>query len=252
MYCEGMGEFPHGNSARCELAPGEQTSAEFEIALTAGGPVVSRLHLTAAGQGVKPAELKAVVEYPLPALAVQSVDGLADAMRDLPIYAVRNAPLRSTPGYVADVRLAVAGDCLALSGTVHDSDIKVTDPLWAGSCVELFGTSPDRERIGHVFGGIEIGQVYLLPAFDGEPARVMIEKDNAQHPAPQASVRTQLVDGGYAIQALVPLELLAINPESGRFLIEVQVTAAGERAVLFSSEAPFNNTGGYGLAVVQR
>ena len=73
--------------------------------------------------------------------------------------------------FEVDLKGAGCGQNVAFYGVAMDSNPTVTDMVWDGSCFEIFGCSPDRERIGHVFGAIRIGQVYVVPACDDEPAR---------------------------------------------------------------------------------
>ncbi|MHB9107634.1 MAG: right-handed parallel beta-helix repeat-containing protein [Armatimonadota bacterium] len=244
--------FPNGNSLHCRLAPGEEASVELAVAPE--GRVVSRLQLTTSGEGIKPAAAQAIVEYPLVLLPTLPVRALESALSAEPRYLVKASPGREAPAHVADLRLGLAGDCLAISGTVKDPRVAVTEMLWDGSCLEVYGTSPDRERIGHVFGNIPIGQIYLVPACNGEPAKGYSFTDNAPHLAPDIQVHSRPVDGGYAIQALVPLKYLAVNPDAECFLFEVQVTTGfGEgitqhRANLFGSKSAYQDSSRYAMA----
>ena len=244
--------FPNGNSLHCRLEPGEEASVELAVAPE--GRVVSRLQFTTSGEGIKPAAAQAVIEYPLVLLPTLPVRALESALSAEPRYPVKATPGREAPAHVADLRFGLAGDCLAISGTVKDPRVAVTEMLWDGSCLEVYGTSPDRERIGHVFGNIPIGQVYLVPAYGDEPAKGYTFTDNAPHLMPDIQVETQPIGGGYAIQALVPLKYLAVNPDADRFLFEIMATTgfgAGitqRRANLFGSPSAYQDSGRYAMA----
>jgi hypothetical protein len=248
------GLFPAGNGLHCRLAPSEEASGEFAVALEPGR-VISRVYLTTSGEGIKPSQAVAIVEYPLAGLPPISLDTVACALAAEPLLPVRQAPLRAAAFHLADLRLALAGDCLALSGTVRDERVAITEGLWDGSCLEIYGAGPDRERIGHVFGNIPIGQVYLVPACGGQPAKGYAFTDNAPHFMPDIAVETYPVDGGYAIRALVPLKYLAVNPDADRFLFEIMATTgfgegiAQHRANLFGSPSAYQDSSRYALAV---
>gem|GEM_PF-3263554 len=245
--------FSDGNSLHCRLEPGEEAS--IELAVAPEGRVVSRLQLTTSGEGIKPTAAQAIVEYPLAPLPKLPVRALESALSTEPCYPVKAAQGREAPAHLADLRFGLAGDCLAISGTVKDLRVAVTEMLWDGSCIEIYGASPDRELIGHVFGNIPIGQVYLTPACGDEPAKGYTFTDNAPHLAPDIQVSSRPVDGGYAIQALVPLKYLTVNPDADRFLFEAQVTTGfgdgvtQHRANLFGSKSAYQYSSRYALAV---
>jgi len=239
--------FPNGNSLHCRLAPGEDASVELAVAPE--GRVVSRLQITTSGEGIKPATAQAIVEYPLVLLPKLPVRALESALSAEPRY-----PVKAATAHMADLRFGLAGACLAISGTVKDPRVAVTEMLWDGSCIEVYGTSPDRERIGHVFGNIPIGQVYLAPACNGEPAKAFVFRDNAPHQVPDIQVHSRPLDGGYAVQALVPLHYLAVAPDAECFLFEVQVTTGfgdgieQHRANLFGSKSAYRDSSRYAMA----
>ena len=242
------------------LAPGACIETESSIRLKdTGGPLVSRIVLTTAGRDVKPAAARLTVRYPLRQLPQRpSLDCLEARLKDQPVLPVKGAARLAASGYYGDIRLAVADGRLLVSAVVFDTKIEVTPLLWDGSCVEVFACNPDRERIGHVFGNIEIGQVYLVPACGVEPARAYRFQHNQPVPKPCVQVATAADPRGYRLQALVPFTELALDPDAVQFLFEVQVTAhlegapRGEgRGNLFGSPSAFNDTSRYALAVVE-
>ena len=58
-------------------------------------------------------------------------------------------------------RVGTAGDRLAVAVSVHDCRVEVPEPITKGSMVDLFGLDAAGE----------MGQVFLLPASSGGPAR---------------------------------------------------------------------------------
>ncbi len=247
------------SAVRRRLAAGEGAEAEAAIRLRdAGGPLVSRIELSTAGTDIKPASERLTVRYPLRRLpALPLLDRVAELLSDEPVLPVKGSARLAACGHYGDVRLAVAEGHLIVSASVFDPAVEVTPMLWDGSCVEVFACNPDRERIGHVFGNIEIGQVYLVPAWRGEPAKGYRFQHNEAVLKPGVRVATGPAATGYGLQALVPLAELALDADAGQFLFEVQVTArikgvaGGEgRGNLFGSPSAFNDTSRYALACV--
>jgi len=243
------------------LPPGARTSFETRIRLNLPerGALPSRILLEPLGAGIRPAPLPLIVEYPLRRFPAGS--DLADLDRLMagePAWPVRGqAKLTLPDGYYGDIRLGVAGEDLILLARIRDPEPKVTPLLWDGSCVEVYACSPDRERIGHVFGIIPIGQVFLVPAHGGQPARGLVQKENAQIVTPEIRVASEPCEGGYVLRAAIPLRHLALSQDCRRFLFEVQVgTPRSEgylaaRGNLFGSFTAFNDTSHYALAVVR-
>ena len=126
--------------------------------------------------------------------------------------------------------------------------------LWDGSSIELFACSPDRERIGHVFGNIPIGHVFLTPADGQQPARGYITEGNDAKAHEDIRVMSQTDADGYTLCALVPLRLLALDPTMRRFLFEAQITTGfrndqkQQRATLFASDAAYQDASSFALA----
>lgn len=253
---EGACILPNGNELDEQLSEGETHAVDVPVVF-AGAKPLPQVLLRAVGDGVKPSTLHVPVEHHV--LVIErsvTLEEMAAALKDELALAVCASTGRAPAGHLADVQLGIFGDAMGLVAKVYDKNIRVTELLWDGSCVEMFGTSVDRQRIGHVFGALPIGQVYLVPAWEGQVARGLVQKDNAQHPAPEIRVWSELVEGGYRLAALVPLQLLATSRETGRFLFEMQITAntgPGNtvcRSTLFGSAAAFNNTSSYGLVVM--
>jgi hypothetical protein len=97
----------------------------------------------------------------------------------------------------------------------------------------------------------EVGQVFLLGA-----------DEKALHadlsPASDVLLRTSHREKGYELQALVPLTLLAVDPNSEEFLIEAAVSAmppgdgTHRRTTLCGSWMAYKRNRGYGRAYVSR
>lgn len=155
---------------------------------------------------------------------------------------VRTAQLSDGP--VAELRVALAGDSLAVVATVHDVAVRRGDPVWRGSCFELFGSAG---------AGEPIGQVFLTPPA-GDASVAAFRLADAIVPAPEIAVAVvQAGPDGYTLAALIPLPLLCIAPESGEFLLDGVATActAGQtehrRATLFfATENAVRDSAGYG------
>ena len=238
------------------LAPGEPRQHRLALQLDPDAErAVSVFSVHCRGQGVQPATTTGQVRYMLPDLG--PLDELApDLLAAQPILPLAwLAPHPHAPGErLADVRLAFAGSALLLCARVFDPQVRTGELLWDGSCLEVFGCSPDRQRIGHVFGQLPIGQVYLLPACDGQAAAAYQQIDNRHRPLPEARLETQATEDGYQLQALLPLGLLGVDAGAAELLFELQLTLGPapktgcRRATLFGSATPFNDVARYGRA----
>jgi hypothetical protein len=247
------------NTFHAELANGEAIEQEFALQCVPGeGPLISRVLVESRALGIKPARLPLMAEYPLMHFSpLKNIGDLTALLTDAPVYPIRGRAKNTLPGDYGDIQIGLAGEEFVLRAQIRDPHPQVTPMMWDGSCLEIYACSPDRERIGHVFGNIPIGQVYLLPAFAGQPARGLIEKDNSQIPKPEIRVASELCEGGYILTAAVPLHLMAVSPGCTRFLFEIQVGThqaqgylAG-RGNLFSSYSAFNDTTHYAMAVIR-
>lgn len=251
----------NSNTMKVVLEPGHSQEQDFQFQLTpTDGPLCSRVTIETHAVGIKPARLPLIVEYPLPYRPhALEVDGIARFLAAEPWLPVKGKAKNSQAAYYGDIRLGAAGEELVLWAKILDANPKATPMIWDGSAVEIYGCSPDRERIGHVFGAIPIGQVYLVPAVKDQPARGLQEKDNAQHLRPDIRIQSTPCEGGYEMQAAVPLELIGISPGADRFLMEIQVNTpenhgliAAGRGNLFGSYTAFNDTQSYALMVIRR
>jgi hypothetical protein len=226
------------------------TMLTVRVKPTAG---TSLLRLSATAQGLKPNAAELPIVRTVPRFDESpSVDHLAELLADAAAYEVRKAGLDHVG---ATLRFAVAGEYLAIHGQVNDKRQTRGPQVWQGSCIEVFATSPDRNRIGHVFGAIPIGQVFLAPHGGGQPDEGYRQDiaSNAQVLDKSILMRTRDNDAGYEISALIPLRLVALPPKADSFLLEVEVTyatapdAAFIRAAMFGSKAAYRDSSMYGL-----
>lgn len=241
------------------LDPGGEASIEFEVAPAVDQELtVSRVNVGTTGQAVRPASLQMIVEHALPAISAQTtVEQLAQAMRDRPwitVHRPQSPNARETRRIlVADVKLALHGSDMAIVARVQDPNITITEMLWDGSSIELYGSTPDRERIGHVFGNIEIGQVFLTPACGDRRATGYRFVNNALAAATDIPAISRTTNDGYELAALVPLRHLAVAPDADRFLFELMVQSGPHsdgqqrRATLYGSFTAYKDSSRYAM-----
>lgn len=248
----GSGEFP------LELAPQQQVSVDFELDLNSQyQEPISRLAISAVGEGVRPAIHRTIVEYPLMDLGKEvDVHQLGAIMNGFPKFPVRQKAARSSGGHIADIKMAVADCCLAVWMDVKDLNMDITDLIWTGSSIEIYGASPDRERLQGAFDLIPIGQVFLVPEWAGKPARGFLIYENKPVLAPDIHVTSELTSEGYILQALIPRKFMGVNEETDKFLFEVQVqTGMNEakiqkRSNLFGSAVAYQDSSHYAMASI--
>lgn len=245
---------------RAKLPPGAEQAADFRVALApALAMTTSRLRVSTTGEGIRPATLDLLVEHHLPILSEgTAVECLAEAMAGVPARRVDRPQTRhptTQREHVADVQLAICGDSLALVAKVIDAHPAITEMLWDGSSIELYACAPDRLRIGQVFGNIEIGQVFLVPAVGGRPTRAYRFLNNSLVELNDVRTHSLPGAGGYTMAACVPLRHLGVGPDAGRFLFELMAQTGlypdgrQRRATLFGSAAAFQDASAYGLMV---
>ena len=253
-----------GASIRRRIDPGAEATAEFDVALVEGHALtVARVNVHTTGAGVRPASLGLIVEHVVPSLSTRTTFGQLDqAMRDQP-WIIAHRPQSPNIGdtrrvHVADVKLALCGESLAIFARVQDPNITITEMLWDGSSIEVYGGVPNRERIGHVFGNIEIGQVYLTPACRDRPARGYRFINNSVTELPDIAIVSRPINGGYELSAWVPLRHLAVAPDADRFMFELMAQsgphADGQqrRATIFGSFTAYKDSSCYAMIARSR
>jgi hypothetical protein len=168
---------------------------------------------------------------------LESTDQVKAALAPQPAFTVKAATIP-----LAELRLAVAGDQLAVHAIVTDPKVARANTVWEGSCIEVFGSLP---------GAAKIGQVFLAPQAGEKPAGGFQAVGSKIEPAGQIRVGSNLKAGGYELSALIPLAALAAEANQGKILLEFQVTVTGadgkpQRATLFGSPRAYQQNSSYG------
>ena len=197
------------------LRPGSSRSAEFTLEVS-GQPAMVTVKASGSGDEIHGASLTLYSDrdWTIPALSACPPDLAA-----LPAMLAGAGPrtARLADGPVAEARVAPAGDKLAVVVTVHDVSVRRGDPVWRGSCFELFGCAG---------AGKAIGQVFLAPPTAEAPAAAFKLIDGAIVPAPEIAVAGVATGPeGYKLAALVPLALLEIPVGAEEFRLEGVATA---------------------------
>jgi hypothetical protein len=226
------------NTVLIELA-GKNSTGDKPVPASSVG--LSYRLIPYAGEAVSGAA-PASVEYGLPQLGeLDSLDKAARALAEQKPFVVK-----TRDRVLAEVRLAVAGNDLAIAANVRDPKVVQNPAAWKASCIEVFGSMPGQTRIG---------QIFLVPQAGDAPAKAYLNKDGKQAPVPEIRLQSGVSEGGYEMRALVPLRLLAADPAKAAFLLEFQVTVSesasskGEvvRATLFGSSLAYMDNSRYGL-----
>jgi len=141
--------------------------------------------------------------------AMTAADQVASALGNTSAYSVMEKGQA-----VAEVRFGLSGDHLAVHAKVMDADVNRGEPVWKGSNVEVFGSTP---------GSTKIGQVMLAPAAGDKPALGFKSEKGVISPAPQIKLTSAPTPTGYEIQGLIPLSLLALDSKTSEVAIEFQI-----------------------------
>lgn len=168
----------------------------------------------------------------LPALA--GVGAVAAALEGVEPVSVGSGSAR-----IAEVRVGLSGASLAVDLRVRDPKPAPAEVAWKGSCVEVFGSVP---------GGASLGQIFLVPGSGAGAAKAYRAKGSQQAPAPEVAVASQAADGGYRMQALIPLPLLSATADAASLLLEFQVSVpvpGGKGAGAFAHVSAFGSTRAY-------
>lgn len=187
-------------------------------------------------------------EHAINVVDIKSLDQVPTALAKEKLYKIKAG--RET---VSELRFALAGRWLALDARVRDTKIIQNPVPWKNSCLEVFGSMP---------GETKIGQVFLVPGVGNSPPRAYIAKGQTQVPAQDVKLASREIEGGYTLQALIPVNLLALDPSKGRVLLEFQITATKSvdkkgRAIvqggtLFKSRLAYLHNTSYGFFVIQK
>ncbi|MBI2438057.1 MAG: hypothetical protein HYV36_04490 [Lentisphaerae bacterium] len=195
---------------------------------------------------------------PMPRVAAVAVPGdLTAGLADAPAHEIA---IGGKPAAI--LRLARAGDRLALIAVVTDAKVGRGEPIWKDSCLELFGSLPGEQRIGQVFLAPAFASSTTLGATAGQPATDKVKAAGAVAagrnivPAPDILVESQTAPGGYELRALIPLARLALDPAKSTWLLEAQITThdakgAVQRGTRFGSARAYEANWSYGAFEVQ-
>ena len=133
-----------------------------------------------------------------------------------------------------------AADDLAVVIRVQDSQVKHDATPWRGSCVEVFGSTPDAQAIG---------QVFLTPQADDNSPQGYRADGSKQTATTDIRISSTQIENGYELRALVPLSLLKIDPKK-EFLLEFQASSHNGKSrtyhTLFGSKHAYQNNQRFG------
>lgn len=233
-----------------KLRPRSSRSAEFALAIQGTPPKIT-VDVAGFGPGVGGASLMIFGEreWRIPGLSapVTGPETVAAALAAAPVREVRS---EGTP--MAAVRVGVTGEALAVLIAVADLAPRRGSPVWAGSCVEVFGSAVVARQGAAGDSNPGIGQVFLVPPADGQAAKAC-KLDGAIVAAPEIQLCAASAGEGYTLSAVIPFSLLKIPAGAREFRLEMVVTAAvrvagqveSRRGALFFavSNACADNTG---------
>ncbi len=230
------------------LRPGQSRQAEFPLPATGAAAGIIRVQATGNQRAIVGASLTLYGErdWTIPALPAAPIDPATLPAR---LAAAPARLVRLATGPLAEVRAAVAGECLAIVATVFDVAICRGEPVWRGSCVEMFGSAGEAAPIG---------QIFLAPP-TATAAAAAFRLAGTIVPAPEIRLAaTQVGASGYTLAATVPLALLRIPPAARQFRLELVVTArtagrteAGRAALFYAVDNAYQDSAGFGQVQVR-
>jgi hypothetical protein len=150
--------------------------------------------------------------------------------------------------YLGEVKVAVADEFLVIEAAVNDTKISRAADPWEASCVEVF-VSPDGEG--------DIRQVFLLPETMELAAEARQGLVEGIPPIENARVTMARKGIGYVLRATIPLDAVALSPDSERFYFEAAVSArprggeSYERNTLFGGPSAYKDASGYARVLVR-
>ncbi len=220
------------------LDPGEAAELRFGLDVTGDDAVMVSTHPEA--DAAVPTALYLAFPRPWRVRRLPETQAVADVPAALAGADARG--IAAGPRTLAEVRLGIVGEDVALLAHVRDAHpIQAPEAPWQGSCIELFGTMPERT---------DIGQVLLIPATHQEPALALRAGEDGPRPAPGVRLHTLRADDGYLLAALIPTALLRLDPRADRVRIEIAVSAvqpdgSTRRATLFGSTRAYMDAEAY-------
>jgi hypothetical protein len=233
-----------------------------------GGSIIARMLLDRLGFDISDARHYPALQQPpdadaaRPSLTIRRLDkrpldGVADALASETAASIW---VNTEP--VADLRLAVAGDALALHAVVRDGQCVGPRETWSGGGLEVCIANPENVgRVSHNTDGPIVRQIFFsavrpetgpemaLKQFTMDEKNVTVQWDS---PETFPYAITPREPFGYEVRALIPLSQLVLKPDSREFLFEAAVlasTAPGDKPVysrMFATRADsgaFRDTG---------
>lgn len=158
-----------------------------------------------------------------------TLETVADALGDEPPLTLWVNQVR-----VAELRLGLTPDALAVHAVVRDAQCAGPRERWAGGSFELCVANPtNTARVKHNEDGPVVRQVAFQTAPPGaKPVVRQFTMDERNTVVPWASERAfpcrmeAVQPFGYELRALVPLDILVLAPDCREFLVECAVSAA--------------------------
>ncbi|MFA6134216.1 MAG: right-handed parallel beta-helix repeat-containing protein [Phycisphaerae bacterium] len=231
-----------------DLPPGKSTSRVFGFTADPQAAETA-IEIESDCPCVSPAYLYYVLpEWPVGRIKkIASLDEIPAALAEAQRKAVQTCGVP-----VGEIRLALAGEDLAVQATILDHDANALTSNWGDRGLDLLVSKPDSNVVRRIKlhpTGWKSGEAVL---FDGKK----------EMPTPQG-VRFQirpLAEGGYEMLGLVPLSLFDLDPAAERFKFDACFRLSLEKgnkpefAPLFSlkmnAEGQFTDNSGFPLVVV--
>ena len=199
--------FENGESLSFSLPPGQQASKDFIIELSPG---VCTLQARSSYDGMEAGRVPVTIECPIGRVArINRVEDVAQSLSSQPVHQVRFADKAE-----CKAQWAVAGSDLAVAVQVPDRRVQRGNGPTEWSEVEVYGAAR---------GGSSTGQTFLLPASGEQPAATMLFREGKVVPCPEIRVKSSPMPDGYALEALIPLKVLTIDPPANAFLLQLGI-----------------------------
>ncbi len=173
--------------------------------------------------------------------ALDGLDAVARALKDQPPRLIR-----AENQDLAELRLAVAGDRLAVSALVRDDRCRPDIPQWTHAIFDVYLSRP---------GSTQIRQFSFQPS-SPKGDQIIIFNENgrkcgdAQFPARVVAAQP----AGYEVHALIPLQDGLLTADTDRFLLDAAVVAGrGTFNLLYTGEpgrCAYRNNRYFALALV--
>ena len=231
-----------------DLQPGASRSAEFAVRRRRPLPHAT-VETVVTGAGLVPTLVFCDwLEWTIATMpSIASVDGVAATLKraqTLPF-------LWSRALKVGVMRMALAGDDLAVWMRIDDPVPHRGTSVPAGSCIEFFVATTRDRASAPAADAARLRQVFLVPAADGQPDQIFISAGTSRIDDPRMRMVTKPVAGGYELAALIPLELLQVCATDRELFVEAAArimhppAAIPRRASLFNAFSPWSDNTGF-------